>query len=319
VRSNKRYFIGIDGGGTKTTAALCDERGHVLAQAVADSSNILSRPWEEVERTLRQLITDVSSRSGAEPDEIESVMFGLAGADRPQVQQLILTAFEYEFLDKMKIDNDAVSALFSGTWGRPGVVLIAGTGSIAFGLSGTGKRYRVGGWGYLLGDEGSGFDLGRQAVSAVLREFDGRGERTMLTELLLHHYSINSADEVIHRLYSSPNPRKELAEVSHLVEQAAERGDTVAWRLVNRAANALVELAEVCLAKTKEQLPVVLAGGLLAADTLLRRRVLAAATFETVIPSVPPVVGCLVIALQNAGVTIAAEVRDNLAQSVIRM
>jgi N-acetylglucosamine kinase-like BadF-type ATPase len=315
VRSNKRFFIGIDGGGTKTTAALCCNQGQILAHAVADASNVLSRPWDEVEQTLRRLIEQVIRQAGAVRDEIDAILFGLAGADRPQVKRLILTAFEYDFLDKLHVDNDAIPALFSGTWGAPGVVLIAGTGSIAYGLSGSGRRYRVGGWGYLVGDEGSGFDLGRQAVSAVMREFDGRGKRTMLTELLLSHYAIDSAEEVIHRLYGAANPRKELAEASVLVETAAKRGDEVALSLVDRAAEALVELANTCRAKTKEPLPVVLAGGLLASDTLLRQRVRAASLFDTVIPVVPPVVGCLVLALERSGIAVSDLIRENLTQS----
>jgi N-acetylglucosamine kinase-like BadF-type ATPase len=315
VRSNKRFFIGIDGGGTKTTAAICTEQGHIVGSATADSSNILSRPWGEVEQTLRQLIDEVIEQAGAHRDEIETLLFGLAGADRPQVKQLILTAFEYDFLDRIEVDSDAIPALYSGTWGGPGVVLISGTGSISYGLTTSGKRYRVGGWGYLVGDEGSGYDLGAQAVRAVLREFDGRGVRTMLTELLMAHFAINRVEELIQRLYGAANPRKELAEVSVLVERAAERGDEVALSLVQKAADALIELAVTCLEKTKEPLPVVLAGGLLASDTLLRRKVLAASSFTGVIPIVPPVVGSLVLALQRAGIGVTETQQENLTES----
>jgi len=315
VRSNRRFVIGIDGGGTKTTAAICTEQGMILGRASAGSSNILSRPWEEVEQTLRQVIGEVIAQAGAHRDEVELVLFGLAGADRAPVQERILTALEYEFLDRIAVENDAINALYSGTWGEPGVVLIAGTGSIAYGLSANGKRFRVGGWGYLVGDEGSGYEMGARAVRAVLREFDGRGTRTMLTEQLMTHFALNRVDELIHRLYSAANPRKELAELSVLVERAAARGDEVALAIVQQAADALIELAVTCLEKTRESVPVVLAGGLLAADTLLRRRVIAADAFRSVIPHVPPVVGSLVLALQQAGIRVTATHQQSLAQS----
>ncbi len=318
MQSSKRFFIGIDGGGSKTTAALCDEQGQILGRSEAGASNVLSSPWKEVEQTLRGLIEQVMEQAGIRRGEIDAVLFGLAGADRPQVKQLIRSAFENDFQNRMYVDNDAITALYSGTWGAPGIVLIAGTGSIAYGFNGSGKRCRVGGWGYLVGDEGSGFDLGRQAVAAVMREFDGRGERTALTEMLLTHWAIDSADEVIHRLYGSTNPRKELAEVSILVERAAERGDAVSLALIERAATALVELVETCRAKAKEELPVVLAGGLLASDTMLRRTLIAAASFASIIPVVPPVVGCLVLALQRAGHGVTNRIQLSLTESWIK-
>lgn len=315
--NEKRWFIGIDGGGTKTKAAICDAAGLVKAIAVGEASNPLSRPWPEVERTIRQLVSDVIVQAGANETEVASLYIGIAGADRPQVKDLIHSAFVDQWKQRLHIDNDAVAALYSGTWGKPGIVLIAGTGSIAYAVTREGERHRVGGWGYLVGDEGSGYDLGRKAVAAVLRAYDGRGEATVLTDFCLDHYRVNRPDELIARIYGGTNTRKELAQLSELMEKAAALGDAVAIQLVAQAAESLVELAFSCQRKTGEALPVVLAGGLLTAETMLRREVLQRAGFVTTIPSVTPVVGSLVAAIARAGWSLDDEVTGQLQKSGI--
>ena len=303
MRSNKtnRWIIGIDGGGTKTRGAICDQTGQVAAVVSGEGANVLSRPWSDVERTLRQLIDELLRCAKASREEVAALYLGLAGADRPATEKMIAQAFAGEWQERLHIDNDAVAALYAGTWGRPGIVLIAGTGSIAYGINGKKERFRVGGWGYLLGDEGSGFDLGRQAAAAVLRAFDGRAEQTALTQLLLSQYEVQTPAELISILYGSDNPRKELAALSSLVETAARAGDATAKQLIRRAAEDLAQLVIACQHKMGEKLPVVLAGGLLTADTLLRREMLQNALFDARQPAVPPVIGALVAGLEKAG------------------
>lgn len=313
--NDKHWFIGIDGGGTKTIAAICDESGSVKAVATGGASNALSRPWLEVEHTIRHLVEEVILLAGARHGELDALYVGLAGADRFEIKQKIHAAFVDQWEERLHIDNDAVPALYSGTWGQPGIVLIAGTGSIAYALTGSGERHRVGGWGYLVGDEGSGFDLGRQAATAVLRAYDGRGESTALTGLFLAHYGITRSDELIARIYGAANPRKELAETSELVEKAAAEGDTVAAGIIQQAAASLVELADTCLVKTGERVPVVFAGGLLTAETMLRQQVQKRASFAFVIPAVPPVIGALVAAMTGTGRRVDGEVRVQLEKS----
>ncbi|USG64468.1 N-acetylglucosamine kinase [Brevibacillus ruminantium] len=313
LNKKQSWFIGLDGGGTKTKAALCDSAGRIVGLAEGEGSNPLSRPWEQVRETLQVLMEQVCRRAGVGADEVAGVFLGLAGADRPQVKAWIEDAFLPVWGERLHIDNDAVAALYSGTWGSPGIVLIAGTGSIAYAVAKDGRRHRVGGWGYLLGDEGSGYDLGRQTVVAVLRAWDGRGEQTLLSELLLRHYGIEQPDQFIARFYSSPNPRKELAEASVLAEQAAASGDPLAIRLIQQAADSLGELVETCRTRAGQDLPVVLAGGLLAADTLLRRQLLRSSRYPVVIPEAPPVAGCLAAALLRVNLPVDKQVKARLA------
>ncbi|MBO8163625.1 MAG: N-acetylglucosamine kinase [Brevibacillus sp.] len=320
MRSNNGYVIGVDGGGSKTVAALCDERGRVVAAVWGDSSNVQSRPFPEVEQTLKLLITRLLQEAGIGADELAAVFLGLAGADRPEAkQQFAASALVQNAPYPVRIDNDAVTALYSGTWGEPGIVLIAGTGSICYGVAPDGRRCRAGGWGYLLGDEGSGYDLGRQALTAVLRQFDGRGRETVLTRLLLQQTGLTDPGGLIHYIYSAANPRKRVAEASYLLLEAAAQGDEVAIAILEQAAASLVQLVEACAERVGSELPVVLAGGLLAADTLLRRKLLARlpAGYEVVLPELPPVAGALVMALGDAGIAVDERMKQTMIESWI--
>lgn len=314
MQSNKRrqWFIALDGGGSRTRAAICDGTGRIAGMSVGDATNPLSRPWEDVERTIRQLIREVCEQAGASERDVSALYLGLAGADRTDVKARLQSAFAAEWGERLQLDNDAVAALYAGTWGAPGIVLIAGTGSIAYAVTADGGRQRTGGWGYLIGDEGSGYDLGRKGAAAVLRAHDGRGRATVLTRLYLERFGLSSPDELISRLYGGANPRKELADTSTLVEQGARLGDEVAAELISRAGEHLVELADVSLRKAGSELPVVLSGGLFAADTLLRREVLRRAGFSAAIPAVPTVVGALVAAMKGAGLSVDEEIRQRL-------
>lgn len=313
--NGEKWFIGIDGGGSKTRAAICNETGQVRAIVVGESSNPLSRSWGDVEATLRQLIEAVRIKAGAKEEEVAGLFIGLGGADRPQIKERIQHAFVEEWGERLLIDNDVIAALYAGTWGQPGVVLLAGTGSIACAFSKEGARHRVGGWGYLVGDEGSGFDLGKKAAIAVLREYDGRGEPTVLTRLFMDHYGVERPDELINLIYGGSNPRMELAKTSQLVEQAATLGDPVANALIMQAVGDLLELADACLKKVQEPVPVVLAGGLLTAGTILREQLVASASFQTVIPTVSPVVGALVAAITRLGLAVDEKMAEQLCVS----
>ncbi|CAI8894002.1 glucosamine kinase [Brevibacillus sp. IT-7CA2] len=313
--NGEKWFIGIDGGGSRTRAAICNEAGQVQAIVVGESSNPLSRSWGDVESTLRQLIDTVRIKAGAKEEEVAGLFIGLGGADRPQIKERIQDAFADEWGERLLIDNDVVAALYAGTWGQPGVVLLAGTGSIACAFSKEGARHRVGGWGYLVGDEGSGFDLGKKAAIAVLREYDGRGESTVLTRLFMDHYGVVRPDELINLIYGGSNPRMELAKTSRLVEQAATLGDPVANALIMQAVENLLELADACLKKVQEPIPVVLAGGLLTAGTILQEQLVARASFQTILPAVSPVVGALVAAVTRLGLAVDEKMAEQLRVS----
>ena len=145
--------------------------------------------------------------------------------------------------EKYAITNDALIALVGATGGEPGVVTIAGTGSIAFGRNAEGRTARAGGWGYLLGDEGGGFDLVRRALRAVLRQEEGWGPATVLREALLEAAEARDAHDLMHRVYTEEYPRARVAGFARLVDDVANAGDLVAREIMGGAAQALATFA----------------------------------------------------------------------------
>jgi len=320
-------YIGIDGGGTKTACLIGDAEGNVLARCSGEASNAKSRPWEEVTRVLGGLIREALERSGTSPDRLAGIFLGLAGSDRPEDRKRVVDWLREEWPADVAVTvhNDAVTALSAGTWGSKGLVVICGTGSLAYGYDpASGAFVRAGGWGYLLGDEGSGFDLGRKALTAVMREYDGRGEPTALTERVLERWGLEHPGRLINAIYGQDNVRAVIADVSKLVVAAAAEGDAVAERLLEEAASELTLLVSAAAegmsawpaGEEKEPCPLVLTGGLFSDEAFGRRfrERLAGreGAFDVRPLDRPPVVGAYLLALMEAGLKITEPVKRNI-------
>jgi N-acetylglucosamine kinase-like BadF-type ATPase len=161
--------------------------------------------------------------------------------------------------------NDALVALVAGVGAAPGVVIVAGTGSIVYGRNARGAGARAGGWGYVLGDEGSGHWIGRLALAAVVREVDGRGPRTRLTEDVLAHFGVPDAAGLIQVVYNREVPRANVATLGPIVERAREAGDAVAADILERAADELTLAAQSVVVRLEmrgESCPFILSGGM---------------------------------------------------------
>jgi N-acetylglucosamine kinase-like BadF-type ATPase len=174
--------------------------------------------------------------------------------------------------------NDALVALIAGAGDDPGVVIVAGTGSIAYGHDGRGHAARAGGWGYLLGDEGGGFWIGRGALAAVVRQFDGRGPSTLLTEFVLAEMKLVSPADLIHAVYDDGLPRRSIAGIASVVQRAVAAGDAVATEILDRAAGELTAAAASvirALSMRGEDFVIVLSGGIFAGIPALVPRVTA--------------------------------------------
>ncbi|TBL80367.1 N-acetylglucosamine kinase [Paenibacillus thalictri] len=327
----RKRYIGIDGGGTKTSCVIGDEFGHVLASCEGESSNVKSKPWDEVQQVLRSLIEKVLKLSESTADQLEGVFLGLAGSDREEEKAPVIRFVRSLLPEKtaVTVHNDAVTALAAGTWGEAGIVLISGTGSIACGfVPETGKYVRVGGWGYLLGDEGSGFDIGRQALVAVMRGFDGRGDETALTSMVLEHFGVADPNKLITCVYGKPNVRAAIADVSKLVFTAAKQGDGIALQIVTEAAAQLAELVSTAknamyppgAAAAPAALPLVLSGGVLSDEWFTSRlqaaQALRAGGFELRPLKIAPVIGCYIMALKQAGADITGQVKEQLSKKL---
>ncbi len=154
----------------------------------------------------------------------------------------------------------------------PALALICGTGSIVYGRTVTGELIRAGGWGYLFGDEGSGYAIGRAALRAVMQAYDNRGPETLLSELVLKRYGLNTPPELVPTVYGAESPRSELASLSDLVEQAAGRGDSVAMAILEEASHELAgAIAAVYPKLGASAIPLVITGGTMLNGTALRK------------------------------------------------
>ncbi len=257
------HVLGIDAGGTKTCCLLANERGEILAEARGGGANLQSAGELEVEKVLHGVMDAVLTDHDVRPD---AICLGIAGVDRPSdaaVVQDIMRRIGHKA--RTLVVNDALVALVAGAGDKPGVVIVAGTGSIAYGKDAAGRAARAGGWGYLLGDEGGGFWIGRAALSAAVREYDGRGPATLLTQMVLAQMALDSPTQLIHEIYYRDLHRQAIAGLAALVDRAADAGDAIAKDILARAGTELTSAAASVIARLGmrgDVFPTILAGGI---------------------------------------------------------
>jgi N-acetylglucosamine kinase-like BadF-type ATPase len=266
--------LGIDAGGTKTVCQLADEHANVLAETRGSGANLQASGELEIEKVLHEVIDGALASATARP---AAICLGMAGVDRPRdadVVRGILLRIGHR--SQPFVVNDALIALEAGVPGGAGVVVVAGTGSIAYGRDAGGRAARAGGWGYVLGDEGSGYWLGRQALRAVVRAADGRGRQTLLTKRVLAHYQVQRPQDLVWEVYHSGLRPTAIASLAAEVGAAAAEGDALARHIIDAGAIELAgAAASVANRLSLDACPVVLAGGILRGVTPLRDRVLA--------------------------------------------
>lgn len=264
----RMYVLGIDGGGTKTTGIIATIKGEVLAKTTVGGTNINSMGKTAVQLELQKLVANLKELAPEKTLLVKRVFAGMAGAGNRTNQEAIKTMLLPLFSSEVSItiDHDAITALYSGTIGKPGVVQIAGTGAITYGVNKAFDRARVGGWGHLFGDQGSGYAIGRDALEAAFKARDGLIEPTYLTELLTKHFQIEQLPDIIPIIYQAENPKKLIASLTVLVMEAMERHDLVAKQIIERNGEELGLAISVLVRKLFGQgdvtIPVVLVGGL---------------------------------------------------------
>src|SRR3954469_8377178 len=189
------HVLGIDAGGTKTVCLLADERGLIVSEGRGPGANLQAAGELEVEKVLHQVMETALGERTTRP---AAVCLGIAGVDREDDRRVVSAIMRRIAPgSRVLVVNDALVALEAGAPGLPGIVVISGTGSIAYGRNALGAAARAGGWGHVIGDEGSGYWIGRQALAAVVREVDGRGPRTELTDDVLAHFGVPNAAGLI--------------------------------------------------------------------------------------------------------------------------
>lgn len=287
-------LLAVDGGGTKCLAVLVDRSSQEVGIGRSGSCNYQGIGEEAASRELiaaiAQALEDAKARNRltaqSQPQideqvewEVECAVFGLAGLDTEHDRQVICGMVEKVLtllnirVRHLIVENDGFAALLGATGGKPGILVIAGTGSIAFGVNESQQTARAGGWGHRVGDEGSGYWIGKQAIMAVLKHADGRGEKTILKELLLPYVGLTRVDELFNWTYSSHYSVDKVAELSPLVSQAANANDQVAQAILQAAGEELFLAVRAVIDQLEmknKPFQMILQGGVLQNDERVR-------------------------------------------------
>jgi N-acetylglucosamine kinase len=257
----------MDGGGTKTKCILTDINLKPIYETISGPSNFLVIGTEIVSETILNLVNECLSSQNISSSDIEAIVLGTTGGGRRNDAELLEKKIFEDAkqkaltINKFRVESDARIALEGSFSGKAGSILIAGTGSIMFGKDEAGEIHRVGGFGRFIGDEGSGYRIGRIGLNAVARYFDGRAKSTKIADLLEQEFSIGSSETLITEVYRN---NFNIAAVAPLVFDAAESGDKIAQRILEDEADEL--LLHVSSMKTKldvQLLKVSLIGSLL--------------------------------------------------------
>lgn len=310
-----RYIIGMDGGGTKTHAIIADLNGSVRAEHIGGPSNFQIIGVEKAAKTIYDLVKECCDSADCSIGQINAVVLGLTGAGRSADQERMAKGVQrYARSKKTKfkhvmVESDARIALEGAFKGKPGIILIAGTGSIAFGKDSRGNVHRVGGWGRIIGDEGSGYFIGRYGLTAVAHHLDGRGEKTILTKMAEKKFGFTDQTAIINAVYKNGF---DVASFAPLVLEGAKKKDGVSRMIVEYAVIQLSEHIRVMAKKIRgssganirSKVHLSLIGGLIANDTILRQLLIRylqinIPQIEVIPPMSTPAYGAVVLGLEH--------------------
>jgi glucosamine kinase len=262
-------YLGIDGGGTQTTCLVADEHS-VLGSATAGGSNVTRLGEACVRESLHAAAREACSAAKIDPREIASSCVGLSGAGRPEVRDLVSGMMAEVIAGPVLVVGDIEIAMQAGFDSGPGVIVVAGTGSIAYGRDARGRTARAGGWGLAISDEGSGQWIGRAAVSAALSAHD-TGSNPLLLASILGAWKLSTLDELVR--YANGSPPPDFSGLVPMVLAAAEGSDPVAREVLHRAGCELAGLAANVIRRlfgATASVPVALVGGVFRQSALVR-------------------------------------------------
>ncbi len=302
-----RYVMGIDGGATKTLAAVLDLEDRVVYLDQSGPSNEDAVGAKAAVGALLHAADRALSRAGVDDSRLAAAVLAVAGTDTDALARAVSAARSDDWI----VVNDVVGAWATATGARPGVGAISGTGSNVFGVGPDGRAWRVGGWGHVLGDEGSGYWLGVRSIHAALADRDGSGPPTALSEAAVRFFGVDAVEALAPLVYSKPLTKGEIASFAIETGKLAEAGDDVARGLYQLAADALAHQIETVIVHTgldgsDGDFPVGLIGsnwkaGAVLVDPLLARLRDVTERARIAVVDAAPVTGVLRLALRACG------------------
>lgn len=267
-----QLVLGIDGGGSKTSAILADASGTVLGVGSAGASNYQAIGFDNATQSVIAAIADAKQKAKLPLETVvDAACFGLSGIDRPHEQaQFTEWANSHNIAKQHTVVNDAEIVLAAGTPDGWGIALICGTGSICYGRSPGGQIARAGGWGYLLGDEGSGYDIAVHALRWATQTADGRANANALLHATLDHFKLDNAEQLIGHVYRPETTQAEIATLARVIVTMAENKDPYAYTILDQAGRELSRMISAVVRELELREPhVALGGGVLHNDSVL--------------------------------------------------
>lgn len=300
------FVLGLDGGGSHTQCVILDQSGAEIGRGVGGASNHQSVGVEAAAQAISK--TMKSALEAAGNPSLSAACWGMAGLDRAEDEQII-QGIAKQLLPKIpvKVVHDSTIALVGGTAGKQfGVVIISGTGSIAVGYHPSGRIERAGGWGHLLGDEGSGHSIALRGLNAATRAYDGRDLKTSIIDGFVTETGETTFENLVSRIYLENWSAPDIASLAPVVITAAENGDEVAIKIVSSAAQELALAGKVVIRKlgmNNDAFDVVLSGGIFTGSQLMIGEISKtirsfAPAASVLLPLNEPVIGAGMIALQ---------------------
>ena len=301
--------LGVDGGGTKTLGLISDQDQHILARQLVGATNPNVVGVEGSAKNIYQLISACCEEAHCTPADLRSVVLGLAGAGGTAIHKSLRDAVNALVTKggaaplSITVEGDTRIALEGAFAGGPGIVIISGTGSMLIGKTPQGTIHTVGGWGRVLGDEGSGYYLGSEALKAVTRDYDGRGDSGTLRRVLAQKYGWDTRDRLIAAVYRE---KFDIPSLAPLVLQAADNGDSISMQILQRGAAHLAEQVKALTMKMgiTGATGLVMCGGLVDHETVYAK--ILAREIPKLCPQVeirsailPPAHGAVLLALEQ--------------------
>lgn len=311
------YYLGVDGGGTRTSALVADVKGNIVAYQDGFGINFYAAGMEESRENLAAVVRKLGE--SIDIGRIKRAFIGNAAIDY-SVDDDIVAAYKSGILDcDLLMGSDAFAALAGHAPDGPGCVVISGTGSVAVTRDVHGHYRQLGGWGYFLGDDGSAYDIAMKGYRAAIRYFDGLGEETMLAHRIMDRYSLHEPYELLNKIKPGLDKR-EFAAFSLVVKECAQEGDTVALRILEQSGEYLAELGAAAVSFAGVSV-IGIYGSVLLKDKFVR------GSFEksftrlvpggvAVEPVLPPVGGAVLLAMSGDGIAITEEITANIKSGI---
>ncbi len=300
------HVLGIDAGGTKTVCLLADAQGAIVSEGRGAGANLHTAGELAVEKVLHEAMEAAIGERAITP---AAICLGIAGVDRDDEARTVRAIMRrIGYKSRVLVVNDALIGLVAGARDEPGIAINAGTGAIVYGRNAAFEAARAGGWGHMIGDEGSGYWIGRESLAAVMRASDGRGPETRLTSDILAHLNVDDESRLPRIVYDRELPRGSVAALGPIVQRVAAQGDAVAMRILERAADELVLAARSVATRLEmrgDAFTFYLAGGVFRvvpwlADELPRRLLEVAPRAQAQRLTEEPAVGAVWLALAEA-------------------